>query len=242
MNSNLKFDDLGIVPCCARVQVMLRAAVSARVSLLNCLLLLRSAMNAFFAHFLRAVHSEYFAEFPLWCTPEGRVVGEFIKVRLESRFVAAFDEEGQPLGVVAGLHAIAPGGESIGSEALSRLTRVSETPQVLDRFIRCLHLLNYLQGEHAGSGLVLPVSALLLETVSQDHGRVFRQIVDQLDLPAQRIGFLLPASLAAQPDRLALLRNSYAHYGFASFLALAEAPATVLTRIGGDPAAACCPH
>ncbi|NWK79710.1 hypothetical protein [Aquitalea sp. LB_tupeE] len=161
-------------------------------------------------------------EFPLWNTADGEVVGEFLKVRLASRFVSVSDTAGQPLGVLASLHAVAPGGEPIGGEVLSRLTGVSETPVVLDRFIRCLHLLNYLQGPHQGEGLLLPVSGALLERVSQDHGRVFRQIVDQLAMPSLQIGFVLPPDYAARPERLLALKESYARHGFATYVASAD--------------------
>ncbi|BBF85342.1 diguanylate cyclase [Aquitalea magnusonii] len=161
-------------------------------------------------------------EFPLWNTADGEVVGEFLKVRLASRFAPVSDDAGQRLGVLASLHAVAPGGEPIGGEVLSRLTGVSETPVVLDRFIRCLHLLNFLQGPHQGEALLLPVSVALLERVSQDHGRVFRQIVDQLAMPEQQIGFLLPAEYARQPARLQAVRESYARHGFATYVASAD--------------------
>lgn len=187
-------------------------------------------MNAFLTQFLRTVHAEYFMEFPLWSTADGQVMGEFMKVRLSSHFQAVHDAAGQSLGVLARLHAMAPGGELLADEALTRLTRVSETPVVLDRFIRSLHLLNYLQAGYGEQGLILPVSALLLQAVSQEHGRVFRQIVDSLVLPAPRIGFLLPAAYAAQPARLAVLRENYARHGFATFLP-AEQGDAVLQRL-----------
>ncbi len=176
-------------------------------------------MNPLLARFLQQVHPAYFMEFPLWSTADGEIVGEFLKVRLASRFVAVADQAGQPLGVLANLHAIAPGGEPIGGEVLTRLTGVSETPVVLDRFIRCLHLLNFLQGPYPGQCLLLPVSAALLERVNQDHGRVFRQIVDQLLMPSPRIGFVLPAAMSTEGDAVGQLQQSYARYGFATYLA-----------------------
>lgn len=181
--------------------------------------LVRFAMNPLLARFLQQVQPAYFMEFPLWSTAAGEIEGEFLKVRLASRFVPALDEAGQALGVLAQLHAIAPGGEPIGGEVLARLTGVSETPVVLDRFIRCLHLLNFLQGPHAGKGLLLPVSAALLARVSQDHGRVFRQIVDQLLQPAPRIGFVLPTAMRGTGAALDLLQQSYARHGFDTYLA-----------------------
>ncbi|PXX50986.1 MULTISPECIES: hypothetical protein [Aquitalea] len=187
-------------------------------------------MNALLTRFLHTVHADYFMEFPLWSTADGQVVGEFIKVRLSSQFEPACDGAGQSLGMLARLQAVAPGGEIMADEALTRLTRVSETPVVLDRFIRSLHLLNYLQAGYGGQGLILPVSALLLEAVSQEHGRVFRQIVDRLAGPAPRIGFLLPATYAAQPARLAALRANYARHGFATFLPTGQG-AAVLQRL-----------
>ncbi len=177
-------------------------------------------MNSLLARFLQQVHPAYFMEFPLWSTAAGEIEGEFLKVRLASRFVPVADETGQALGMLAQLHAIAPGGEPIGGEVLTRLTGVSETPVVLDRFIRCLHLLNFLQGPHVGNGLLLPVSAALLVRVSQDHGRVFRQIVDQLLLPTPRIGFVLPLAMSSAAEAVGQLQQSYARYGFETYLAL----------------------
>ena len=179
-------------------------------------------MNPLLTRFLHTIHPAYFMEFPLWNTADGEVVGEFLKVRLASRFAPVSDAAGESLGVLASRHAVAPGGEPIGGEVLSRLTGVSETPVVLDRFIRCLHLLNFLQGPHQGEALLLPVSVALLERVSQDHGRVFRQIVDQLAMPEQQIGFLLPAEYARQPARLQAVRESYARHGFATYVASAD--------------------
>ncbi|WP_199103995.1 hypothetical protein [Aquitalea sp. ASV11] len=179
-------------------------------------------MNPLLTRFLHTIHPAYFMEFPLWNTADGEVVGEFLKVRLASRFAPVSDAAGEPLGVLASLHAVAPGGEPIGGEVLSRLTGVSETPVVLDRFIRCLHLLNYLHGQHQDKILLLPVSVALLERVSQDHGRVFRQIVDQLAMPELQIGFVLPADYAEQPDRLQALQQSYARHGFATYVASAD--------------------
>lgn len=177
-------------------------------------------MSSLLARFLQQVHPAYFMEFPLWSTAAGEIEGEFLKVRLASRFVPVAGEAGQALGMLAQLHAIAPGGEPIGGEVLARLTGVSETPVVLDRFIRCLHLLNFLQGPHVGGGLLLPVSAALLARVSQDHGRVFRQIVDQLLLPSPRIGFVLPLALHTATAAVDQLQQSYARYGFETYLAL----------------------
>jgi hypothetical protein len=179
-------------------------------------------MNDLLAHFLRTVHREYFMGFPLWCTADGRIAGEFFKIRLESRFRPVLGEQGAPLGLVAELLAIGPGGDSIGEQALARLTRVSESPVVLDRFIRCLHLLNFLRKPPGKGRLLLPVSAALLERVEGEHGKVFRQILDRLELPPQVVGFLLPGSLASAPATLAQLRQNYARQGIEVYLPLAE--------------------
>jgi hypothetical protein len=179
-------------------------------------------MNDLLAHFLRTVHREYFMSFPLWCTADGRIAGEYFKIRLESRFRPVQDEQGAPLGLAAELLAIGPGGDSIGEQALVRLTRVSESPVVLDRFIRCLHLLNYLRKPPGNGRLLLPVSAALLERVEGEHGKVFRQILDRLELPPQAVGFLLPGSLATAPATLELLQQNYARHGIEAYLPLAE--------------------
>lgn len=184
------------------------------------MLLLASPMNDLLDHFLRTVHRGYFMGFPLWRLEDGRIAGEFLKVRLESCFRPVHHEQGTLLGQAAELIATAPDGTNIGQQALARLTQVSESPVVLDRFIRCVHLLNHLLEETHGSALFLPVSAALLDRVNSDHGMVFRQILDQLT-PAT-VHFLLPGALAAAPPTLTRLRNNYARHGFQAFLPLNE--------------------
>jgi hypothetical protein len=182
------------------------------------LLILSSFMNDLLDHFLRTVHRDYFMGFPLGRLHDGRIAGEFLKVRLESRFRPVHHEQGTLLGQAAELVATAPDGTNIGQHALARLTQVSESPVVLDRFIRCLHLLNYLLGGVHEGALFLPVSAALLDRVNRDHGMVFRQILDQLT-PAT-VHFLLPGTDAVAPPTLPLLRDNYARYSFQAFLPL----------------------
>lgn len=160
--------------------------------------------------------------FPLWRMQDGRFAGEFFKVRLESGFRPVVDMHAQPLGRVAELRAIGPGGEQIGVQALSRLTRVSESPVVLDRFIRCLHLLNHLREPQPAGRLFLPVSAALLERVSHDHGKVFRHILDTLHLAPDAVGFVLPAALGSAANTLARLHDNYQRHGIAAYLPVAQ--------------------
>ncbi|RXZ43587.1 hypothetical protein [Crenobacter cavernae] len=179
-------------------------------------------MNDLFATFLATVHREYFSGFPLWQTPDGRIAGEYFKIRLGSRFSPVVDALGQPLGRAAELVAVGPDGRTVGESALARLTRVSESPVVLDRFIRCLHLLNHLREPGKHGRLFLPVSSALLERISAQHGRVFRQILDSLSQPPGSIAFLLPGALSHSPTLLARLEANYAAQGFSAYLPLGQ--------------------
>jgi hypothetical protein len=174
------------------------------------------------SHFLRTIHREYFMGFPLWRMEDGRFAGEFFKVRLESRFRPVVDVHAEPLGRVAELLAITPGRENIGEQVLTRLTRVSESPVVLDRFIRCLHLLNHLCEQGPLGRLFLPVSTVLLERVSHEHGKVFRQILDTLELAPRAVGFLLPAALASSQPTLSRLQENYERHGIDAYLPVGE--------------------
>lgn len=160
--------------------------------------------------------------FPLWRMEDGRFAGEFFKVRLGSGFRPVIDQHAEPLGRAAELQAISPNGEVIGEKALSRLTRVTESPVVLDRFIRCLHLLNHLRDPAPQGRLFLPVSAAALERISQDHGKVFRQILDKLDLTPAAVGFLLPAALSSSATTLGRLHENYERQGIEAYLPVGQ--------------------
>jgi EAL domain-containing protein (putative c-di-GMP-specific phosphodiesterase class I) len=180
----------------------------------------RAIMKDLLTHFLRTVHREHFLSFPLWRMDDGRIVGEYFKVRLESHFLPVADEQARIFGQAAELRAFGPNGASIGEQALRRLTQVSELPVVLDRFIRCLHVLNHLRSRDNEETLLLPVSTALLERVDHNHGLVFRQILERLRLPPEAVGFLLPAALAREQTLLARLNRSYIQNGFSAYLPL----------------------
>lgn len=187
-------------------------------------------MKDLLTHFLHTVYREHFLSFPLWRMNDGHIVGEYFKVRMESRFLPVADEQALIFGQAAALQAFAPNGSNIGEQALRRLTRVSESPVVLDRFIRCLHLLNHLRSHAGEEKLLLQVSSALLERINHNHGQVFRQILERLRLPPETVGFLLPAALAREQTLLTRIHRSYTQHGFSAYLPLGECAGVLQVR------------
>jgi hypothetical protein len=132
-----------------------------------------------------------------------------MKIRLLSRF----DEfgDGQALATLVGLTAL---GTPIETGTLYRLSPTSQSAAVLDRFIRSIHLLNFLHGGQHYRPLYLTVSAALIDEVDAEHGRTFRDILRRLDLDDHPFGIVLPDTLAGQPARRDAIAASYRRYGF----------------------------
>lgn len=173
-------------------------------------------MSKLLTFFTERVHSLYFSGFPIHLSEQGEFFGTFIKHRLESRF--------QPLadgGAVAMTHCLTPAGQPVGIERLLGLCQASQSPLVLDRFVRAIHLLNYMRLDCPWHTLYLPVSLTLVAGVESEHGKIFRDILDRLGLE-KRFGILLPAELQQQPEQLATIGRNYRRHGFVTALSGAD--------------------
>lgn len=80
----------------------------------------------------------------------------------------------------------------------------------LDRLCRMLHVLNFhRQAEAAGADLYLSVHDRLLAAVGSNHGMVFRRVLDNLGLPAEKIVLQLPQSTPNQGWLLDYVADNY---------------------------------
>ncbi|WP_028535954.1 hypothetical protein [Paludibacterium yongneupense] len=159
--------------------------------------------------FTSRVQSQYFSGFPIYQSAEGAFYGEYMKIRLFSRFDELGD--GQALASLVGLTAL---GTPIEPATLYRLSPTSQSAAVLDRFIRSIHLLNFLQQPTRYQPLYLGVSSALIDEVHGEHGRTFRDILQRLDLDGHPFGIVLPDELAAAPARRRQIAANYRRHGF----------------------------
>jgi len=166
-------------------------------------------MDTLLEYFIERVQRTYFSNFPVYRTPEGRYAGVFMKHYLLTRF----DEIG-PGCACAGLECLSPGGQTLSIEALQRLCGPIQSTMVLDRFVRSIHLLNFMAQEHPWHTLFLPVTQALIVGANAEHGMVFRAILQRLELEKFQFGIVLPATLRQDHALFSRVCAAYRQHGF----------------------------
>ena len=166
-------------------------------------------MDTLLTFFIDRVHGPYFSNFPIHQTLQGEYVGKFMKHEIASRFRTL-----NPSRALAELACTSPAGLEINLEDLQRMCRASQSAVILDRFIRSIHLLNLMRQPTRWDTVFLPVSMGLIDGVGQDHGLVFRTILNSLELLRPKIGIVLPDTLLRCPERFAEVAESYRQNGF----------------------------
>ncbi len=124
-----------------------------------------------------------------------------------------------------------PDGTIVGAQGLLRLVHGADGAEpfdwplftgeasdddlvALDRRCRTIHTLNFFTQADDGQSLHLCVHDRLLSAVADNHGRVFRRLVDALGVRSDRIVIDLPASVSADPTALAHVAANYSLSGF----------------------------
>lgn len=94
----------------------------------------------------------------------------------------------------------------------------------LDRLCRMLHAVNFFRQAGAdGADLYLSVHERLLAAVSNNHGMVFRRVLESLGLPLRRIVLQLPQARASHRFLLQYVADNYQRSGFRVALNVADA-------------------
>ena len=94
----------------------------------------------------------------------------------------------------------------------------------LDRLCRMLHAVNFFRQPGAGEAdLYLSVHERLLAAVSNNHGMVFRRVLESLGLPRQRIVLQLPQANASHRYLQQYVADNYQRSGFRVALNVADA-------------------
>jgi EAL domain-containing protein (putative c-di-GMP-specific phosphodiesterase class I) len=169
-----------------------------------------------FDHYISWLPRAANADQRIWLDAKGRVQGRYFNCTLTSVF--------QPVrllasGRIAGYEGfIRSSSENDPGLSLWKLLECSagdDESIELDRLCRMLHLLNfYRQPEAAGADLYLNVHGRLLAAVGNNHGTVFRRIVDHLGLPMERIVLQLPPVTPNQGWVLNYVADNYRRNGF----------------------------
>jgi EAL domain-containing protein (putative c-di-GMP-specific phosphodiesterase class I) len=94
----------------------------------------------------------------------------------------------------------------------------------LDRLCRMLHAVNFFRQPGAeAADLYLSVHERLLAAVSNNHGMVFRRVLESLGLPLHRIVLQLPQASASHRFLLQYVADNYQRSGFRVALNVADA-------------------
>jgi EAL domain-containing protein (putative c-di-GMP-specific phosphodiesterase class I) len=94
----------------------------------------------------------------------------------------------------------------------------------LDRLCRMLHAVNFFRQPGADAAdLYLSVHERLLAAVSNNHGMVFRRVLESLGLPLRRIVLQLPQASSSHRFLLQYVADNYQRSGFRVALNVADA-------------------
>jgi EAL domain-containing protein (putative c-di-GMP-specific phosphodiesterase class I) len=140
----------------------------------------------------------------LWQSDNGEISGHYAGHILSSVFTPVRQREsGQLVGFEGVTQCRSQKDQSWTSwHALEQAASDDESVE-LDRLCRLLHLLNFYRQDGAlGCGLYLSVHQRLLHAVSSDHGTHFRNVIESLNVPTNRIHVQLPPS---SPDQCLLI-------------------------------------
>ncbi len=151
----------------------------------------------------------------LWRDDEGRIQGPFFSCSLTSVFQPVRGLGGELFGFEA--HAQSYAKQDRGLSVWRLLNNAaSDTESIeLDRLCRMLHVLNFFrQSPDPLTVLMIDVHERLLAAVTDNHGAVFRHIVDSLNLPAERIVLQLPLTGARYQWAMGCVIDSYRRHGF----------------------------
>lgn len=153
----------------------------------------------------------------------GQAESEFAGMRLKSVFQALHDLQAQE--VVGHSAWVRPerDGAEVAPADLFEASRPDGDIVRADRLCRLLHAATYHAAGPRGTRLLVPVHARLLESVTADHGRAYREALGGMGLGAARIVICLPDPSHLRTMSLGYLIGSYRLHGFEIAVRLREA-------------------
>ncbi len=155
------------------------------------------------------------SERKLWRDDEGRIQGKFFSCSLTSVFQPVRGIGGELFGFEAQAQSYAKQDRGLSVWRLLNNAASDNESIELDRLCRMLHVLNFFrQVPDPSATLMIDVHERLLAAISDNHGAVFRRIVDGLNLPANRIVLQLPSTGARYQWAIGCVIDSYRRHGF----------------------------
>jgi len=139
---------------------------------------------------------------------------EFAGIRLTSVFQAVHDLQAQE--VVGHSAWVRPSrdGADLAPADLFEASRPDGDIVRADRLCRLLHAATYHAGNARATRLLVPVHPRLLESVTADHGRAYREALGGMGLGKTRIVICLPDPSHLRTMSLGYLIGSYRLHGF----------------------------
>ena len=161
----------------------------------------------------------------IWLNPGSQAQGRYFNCTLTSVFQPLrLAASGQVTAYEAFIRSAADGRPELSVWRLLEGAASDEESIELDRLCRMLHAVNYFCQPGAGEAdLYLSVHERLLAAVSNNHGMVFRRVLESLGLPMHRIVLQLPPANASHRYLQQYVADNYQRSGFRVALNVADA-------------------
>jgi EAL domain-containing protein (putative c-di-GMP-specific phosphodiesterase class I) len=188
--------------------------------------------SAVLENYLARLPHQHASAFPLWTDETGQACARYFDWTLNSVF--------QPIrslqfGHILGFEAFARSyAHDMGLSVWQLLDGAASDDEsvALDRLCRMLHAINFFRQRHDGDAkLFLSVHARLLTALEGNHGLVFSQVLDALELRPHRVVLQLPSVPQTLHAVLLHVVQSYRSHGFGIALN-AESAAEAMKLIG----------
>jgi len=181
-----------------------------------------------------------------------RAGGRFVARHRRGIIASAFQpvvstRDGSVFGHQAYARAAGHGGEAAAPWSVFAHAADGQEVVRLDRLVRTTHALNYFDRPRAQPRLFVRVEQRLLDTVTDEYGRAFEEILDALGARPAQVVIVLPSSAIDDPTVFVRATLSYRRRGYAvaaqarsvrdlarSSIALAEPGFVILPRPSAD--------
>lgn len=143
---------------------------------------------------------------------DGWIAGYFSNCWLSSIFQPVFGVNGRE---VVG-HSASIRSDTSDEGALSALVLAGTDAQLVhfDRLCRTIHALNYFGDDSRPGSLLVSVQPRLLESVKDDHGHVFKKILDLIGVKTSRVIIEIPIEVNRDWRLLKNVISNYRHHGY----------------------------
>ncbi|MET0964306.1 MAG: EAL domain-containing protein [Noviherbaspirillum sp.] len=161
----------------------------------------------------------------IWLDARNQAQGRYFNCTLTSVFQPLrLSDSGRIVAYEAFIRSVSDGNPELSVWRLLDGAASDDESVELDRLCRMLHAVNFFRQPGAnGSDLYLNVHERLLAAVSNNHGMVFRRVLESLGLPLRNIVLQLPLARPSHRFLLQYVADNYQRSGFRVALNVANA-------------------